>query len=99
MTTTTASNKVCAIFGFGQGIGAAVARKYSKEGYKVAIISRSIDKLQTYEKTIPNSKGFACDVTKPDVINSTVDLIEKEFNNPIDVLVWNAGGGVWKVNK
>ena len=42
----SASNKVCAIFGFGPGIGAAVARKWSKEGYQVAIMSRSLEKVK-----------------------------------------------------
>ena len=87
---------VCAIFGFGPGIGAAVARQWSKKGYQVAILSRSLEKLVSYEKIIPNSKAFACDVTKPEVIDSAVDSIESTMG-PIDVVVWNAGTGVWKV--
>lgn len=89
-------SKVCAVFGFGPKIGASVARKWSSEGYKVALLSRSLEKLTAAEHEIPNSKGFACDVTQPQVIDQAIASIESSLG-PIDVLVWNAGNGVWKV--
>jgi NAD(P)-dependent dehydrogenase (short-subunit alcohol dehydrogenase family) len=89
-------SKVCAVFGFGPKVGASVARKWSSEGYKVAIMSRKLEKLITASKDIPNSKGFACDVTVPENIDETIASIEADLG-PIDVLVWNAGNGVWKV--
>ncbi len=45
---------------------------------------------------IPNSKAFCCDVTKPEAIDHSIDSIESDLG-PIDVMVWNAGNGVWKV--
>jgi len=89
------ASKVCAVFGFGPKIGASVARKWSSEGYKVAIMSRSMEKLVAAEKVIPNSKGFACDVTLPESVDETIASIESNLG-PIDVMVWNAGNGVWK---
>ena len=88
--------KVCAVFGYGKGIGAAVARKWSSEGYRVAIMARSMEKLSAAEQEIPNTKGFACDVTRPEAIDQTIEAIESSLG-PVDVLVWNAGNGVWKV--
>jgi len=90
-----AAAKVCAVFGFGPKIGASVARKWASEGYKVAIMSRSMEKLTAAEKDIPNSKGFVCDVTKPEAIDETIASIESNLG-PIDCLIWNAGNGVWK---
>jgi len=90
-----AASKVCAVFGFGPGIGAAVARKWASEGYKVAILSRKMEKLTAAQQQIPNSKAFCCDVTKPEAIDQSIDSIESDLG-PIDVLVWNAGNGVWK---
>ena len=96
-TTAMASpSKVCAVFGFGPKVGASVARKWSSEGYKVAIMSRKLEKLVAASKDIPNSKGYACDVTVPENIDETIASIEADLG-PIDVLVWNAGNGVWKV--
>lgn len=87
--------KVCAIFGYGPGLSAAMARKWSKEGFSVAMMARSLEKVQAAESSIPNSKGYACDVTNPDDITSTVASIEKDLG-PIDCLIYNAGSGVWK---
>lgn len=94
-STMSSSAKVCAIFGFGPGVGAAAARKWSSEGFKVALLSRTLEKVQAAEGTIPQSKGFACDVTKPAEIDSAVANIEKELG-PIHTVVYNAGNGVWK---
>lgn len=87
--------KVCAIFGYGPGLAAAVARKWSKEGFSVAVMSRTQDKVQDAESTIPNVKGYVCDVTDPQNITTTVASIEQDLG-PIDCLVYNAGNGVWK---
>ena len=95
-TTTEALSKVCAVFGYGPGVGASVARKWSAEGFSVALLSRKMEKLQDAAQQIPNSKGFVCDVTQPESIDDAVTKIESDLG-PIDVLVWNAGNGVWKV--
>jgi len=95
MKMASTAAKVCAVFGYGKGIGAAVARKWSSEGYKVAVMARSTEKLSAAEREIPNAKGFACDVTQPDAIDRTIEAIESSLG-PVDVLVWNAGNGVWK---
>lgn len=95
MVSLANAAKVCAVFGFGPKIGASVARKWASEGYKVAIMSRSLEKLHKAEAEIPNSKGFACDVTQPENIDATIQSIEDDLG-PIDVLIWNAGNGVWK---
>jgi len=92
---SSAATKVCAVFGYGPKLGAAVARKWSSEGYKVAVMARSTEKLAAAEMNIPNTKGYTCDVTQPEAIDQTIESIESTLG-PIDVLVWNAGNGVWK---
>lgn len=62
---------------------------------QVAILSRSLEKVQAAEAGIPNTKGFACDVTDPASVKSAVASIEKELGN-IHTVVYNAGNGVWK---
>lgn len=88
-------SKVCAVFGYGPGLGAAVARKWSKEGFQVAILSRTLEKVQAAAADIPNTKGYACDVTSESAVHSTVAEIEKDMG-PVDCLIYNAGNGVWK---
>lgn len=91
MSTT----KVCAVFGYGPGIGAATARKWANAGFKVALLSRKLDKVQAAEATIPNSKGFECDVTDMDAIESAVSAIESELGS-IHTVIYNAGSGNFK---
>jgi NADP-dependent 3-hydroxy acid dehydrogenase YdfG len=63
--------------------------------YQVALLSRSLEKVQAAESSISNSKGFVCDVTDPASIESAVASIEKDLG-PIHTVIYNAGNGVWK---
>lgn len=92
--STAASSKVCAVFGYGPGVGAAAARQWAEHGYAVAILSRSLSKVEHAAAGIPNCHGFACDVTQPTDIEAAVAKIEKDLG-PIDTVVYNAGNGVW----
>eukprot|EP00525_Craspedostauros_australis_P002620 CAMPEP_0198109820 /NCGR_PEP_ID=MMETSP1442-20131203/1872_1 /TAXON_ID= /ORGANISM="Craspedostauros australis, Strain CCMP3328" /LENGTH=229 /DNA_ID=CAMNT_0043765629 /DNA_START=99 /DNA_END=788 /DNA_ORIENTATION=+ len=91
---TGAAQKVCVIFGYGPGLGAACAAKWASEGYKVAILARSIDKLKAAESSMPSATGYACDVTKPEDIEAAVASIKKDLG-PINTCIYNAGNGVW----
>lgn len=88
---------VCAVFGYGPGLSAAVARKWAAEGYAVALLARTAQKVADGAAAIGGDhvKGYACDVTNPDEIKATVTAIRGELG-PIDCLVYNAGNGVWK---
>ena len=85
------ARKVCVVFGFGPGIGAACARRWINEGFKVAIVSRNIEKLQAFEnKHGASTKGYACDVTNRQQMENTVSKIEVDLG-PIHTLIYNAG--------
>ena len=71
------STKVCALFGYGPGLGAAVARRWTAEGWHVALLGRSADKLQA--AGISNATPYVCDVTQPEAIESTVAKITREL--------------------
>uniref|UniRef100_A0A7S3L884 Short-chain dehydrogenase/reductase SDR n=1 Tax=Amphora coffeiformis TaxID=265554 RepID=A0A7S3L884_9STRA len=86
--------KVAAVFGYGPGLGAALAQKWSQQGFKVALLSRTLEKVEAAAKEIPNSKGVACDVSDMNSIETAVKEIESSMG-PIDTVLWNAGSGVW----
>jgi len=47
------SANVCAIFGYGPGLGAAAARKWSSQGYQVSVeaeIKRPLHSVHVYEE-------------------------------------------------
>ena len=91
------SQKVCVVFGFGAGIGASCARRWIKEGFKVAIVARQRDKLDAFEAKHGGgvTKGYPCDVTNREQMEKTISQVEADLG-PIDTVVYNAGSGVFK---
>ena len=89
--------KTCIVVGLGRGgIGDALARKFSKENYQVALVARS--NLQHFESQIPNSKSFQCDAGDAEQVKRTVNEIRNGFfkSTKIDALMYNVGSGVFK---
>ena len=56
------SNPVCAVIGVGPGNGTAIARKFSSEGYKIALLSRNEDYLNelAHECSPYSKRGVIC---------------------------------------
>ena len=88
-------SKVAAVIGYGAGIGHSVAKKWSAEGFRVALVSRTAAKLEAAAMDIPNSSPFACDVTNTAELEACLASVESTLG-PIDHLLYNAGNGVWK---
>jgi NAD(P)-dependent dehydrogenase (short-subunit alcohol dehydrogenase family) len=86
---------VCAIVGVGPGNGAAFARKFAEEGYRVAMLSRNVAYLRELEGAIPNARGYRYDATAVDRAAEVFGQIKQELG-PISVLIYNAGGGHFK---
>lgn len=59
-----------AIVGAGPGLGAAVARKFGREGFAVALIARNRTKLEALEKDLAadgvTARGYVADVRDRD---------------------------------
>ena len=87
--------KLAIITGAAKGIGKAIALKFAKEGYNIAITTlKSIDELNETKKEIINM-GLSCYAKKCDVSNfkeleEFFYELSKEYTK-IDVLVNNAG--------
>ena len=88
------TNKVCMVTGVGEGNGRSISERFAKQGYRVAMLARSKDRLEHYEQEIAGSKGFVCDVTDVESMKATVEKIRRELG-PIDVFVHNAGSGMF----
>ncbi|HWC83782.1 MAG TPA: SDR family oxidoreductase [Pseudonocardiaceae bacterium] len=94
LTDTTA-----VVTGASSGIGAAVARALAAEGATVALLARRGDRLTELAEKINESgdgraHGYAADVTDPDAVRAVIDAVAREHGG-IDIMVNNAGGGVW----
>jgi len=88
------SKPVCVITGVGPGNGASFAKRFADEGYAVAMLARSGDRLAELEKQIPGSKGYPTDVSRPDAVRETFAAIRSDLG-PTSVLLHNAGSGAF----
>ncbi len=85
---------VCAVVGVGPGNGAAFARRFAAEGYKVALLARSSEFSSELSKTLPGSKAYACDVNDAESVERAFTTLTRELGE-VEVLIYNAGSGVW----
>ncbi|MBB3000756.1 3-oxoacyl-[acyl-carrier protein] reductase [Paraburkholderia tropica] len=86
--------KVAIVTGAGQGIGAATARKFAREGAVVAICDLNADAVAQVESACreagAQANGYVLDVANRDAVAAMVaDVIAR--HGRIDVLVNNAG--------
>ncbi len=80
---------VCAIIGYGPGLGAAYAEVFRKAGYTLALLSRSGAGIGGAGATDPQVKPFVCDAGDPDNLRGALKAVEDEFGQ-IDVAIYNA---------
>ena len=53
---------VCLITGVGDGTGAALARRFARGGYQVAMLARNRDRLETLQREIDDARAYECDI-------------------------------------
>ena len=85
---------VCVVVGVGPGNGAAIARRFGAEGHAVALLARSITFGERLARTLDGGRFYACDVAKEGDIVAAFTRIREDLGDP-DVVVYNAGSGVW----
>jgi short-subunit dehydrogenase len=76
------------IVGAGSGLSASLARLLSKNGMKVALAARSIDKLRALAAET-GASTFACDATKRAEVEKLFTDVEAKLGAP-DVVIYNA---------
>lgn len=89
------SKPVCAVIGIGPGNGASFARKFSEEGFVVALLSRSTDLSKKLADELDDAKAYTCDAADPASIISAFEQVKEDLG-PVDTLLYNAGSGSWK---
>ncbi|MGL3212668.1 SDR family NAD(P)-dependent oxidoreductase [Bradyrhizobium sp. BR 1433] len=82
--------KIALIVGAGEGLSASLTRLFSREGIRVALGARSIEKLGAL-CTETGARAYACDATKAEDVERLFGLVEREIGTP-DLVVYNASG-------
>lgn len=82
------SNGVIAVVGAGPGIGLAVARRFAREDYRVALLSRSANNLVGELHELEEALGFPMDASDSESIKNAFNNIAHQLSVPT-VLVYN----------
>jgi NAD(P)-dependent dehydrogenase (short-subunit alcohol dehydrogenase family) len=86
----TPKYKNALIVGAGEGLSASLARLFAREGIKVALAARKVEKLGAL-CTETGARAFACDATNAEEVERLFGLVEREIGAP-DLVVYNASG-------
>jgi ribitol 2-dehydrogenase len=87
-------NKTMIVTGASSGIGAVVARRFTAEGVKLALVARSPERLKALADELgSNCVALPLDLTKPADVATMVTAATARFG-PIDILFANAGSYV-----
>ncbi len=99
------NGRVAAVLGVGPGLGDAIARRFAREGFALALLARSEESLQVTQKEIEDGGGTAlsvtADATDPESVAAAFERVRSELGDP-EVFVYNAGafqmGGVLEIS-
>jgi NAD(P)-dependent dehydrogenase (short-subunit alcohol dehydrogenase family) len=86
-------SRVCAVCGAGPGLGRAIARRFAREGFAVALLARRQDGLDAIAAEIEAAggaaRGFAADLPDEPALRAALAGVAAELGPP-GVLVYNA---------
>jgi len=81
------------VCGYGPGISDAVANKFGAEGFQVALVARSADKLDkaraAFETRGIKAAAFPTDLSDPDAAKAVVQRVSSQLG-PVTAIHWNA---------
>jgi NAD(P)-dependent dehydrogenase (short-subunit alcohol dehydrogenase family) len=88
------NGKTAAVLGVGPGLGAAVARRFAREGFAVALMARREGSVAGVREEIEGAGGTALpvstDATDPASVAAAFDEVRSNLGAP-EIFVYNAG--------
>jgi NAD(P)-dependent dehydrogenase (short-subunit alcohol dehydrogenase family) len=84
------SGRVVIVTGAAGGLGAAIARRFTDDGARVALLDVDAGRLAVVADSLPDAETVVCDLTDPAACDAAVATVVERFGG-IDVLINNAG--------
>lgn len=85
---------VCVVAGVGPGTGSALVRQFESEGYQVAMLARTTERLEALAAEVAGAHAYPVDMTDRDAVHTTLEKIRTELG-PVDVLLHNGAAGAF----
>ena len=89
---------ICLIIGAGDFIGAAIAKRFAKGGFRVVMGRRQGEKfaplIEEIEAYGGSAQGFTWDARKEETAAEMFAMIEEKIG-PIEICIFNVGGNVY----
>ncbi|AGP51800.1 SDR family NAD(P)-dependent oxidoreductase [Streptomyces rapamycinicus] len=89
-------SKVIAVLGAGTGLGVSVARRFGREGFRVALVARRKDRLDTLLQVLAGegieAVAFTADLSQPAEVPALIEAIRDRFAR-IDVVAYGPISG------
>jgi NADP-dependent 3-hydroxy acid dehydrogenase YdfG len=89
---STAMTKTIVVCGHGPGISDAVARRFGKEGFAVALVARNAERLDAAATKLSEAgikaKAFPCDMGNTEAVRTMLREVKASLGS-ITVLHWN----------
>lgn len=88
------TQSVCAIVGAGEGLGQALAARFARQDFDIALISRSEASCMAAIAAVKSANNaaqvrfYAADVTEPETLESALANVAEELGE-IEVLIYN----------
>jgi len=86
------SDPTALIVGAGTGLSAALARRLRRDGFRVALAARSVDKLRPLEEEI-GARAYSCDAGNAQAVTALFEQVGADLGEP-ELVVYNASGRV-----
>lgn len=83
--------RVALVTGASKGLGRAIAAALAAEGARVAVASRSRERIDAAAMAI-GAQGFVHDTGDASGASALVDAVEQTLGGPVEILVTNSGG-------
>lgn len=87
------ANKVAIITGASGGIGLATARLFAERGAQVALVARSVERLEQLAADLPGSLAVTTDMRDTAAVQQMIAQVQQHYGR-IDILINNAGQGM-----
>jgi NAD(P)-dependent dehydrogenase (short-subunit alcohol dehydrogenase family) len=87
-----AQQETALIVGSGPGLSASLARLFRREGMKVALAARAVEKLDPVVKEI-DGRAYSCDASMPKDVEILFESVSNDLG-ALDIVVYNASGRV-----